>query len=1525
MDKKIFALVLVVLFLCPFLVFSIGLRTEPVFAVSPMSSTISKIVLLIKNLERRIALLKRQNLAQVVGSGSAIEELAIWDGSLAGALAPTNFHTGGSATTTDCYNHPTCFAGYNDGYHAPAIFLNGMASWRKDLTGYDSLQFYAKSSQVGKKLVVSVYGWPSTSNTYQVDLGTSYQLFSIPVSALKGASSNTSDLKKIEAINFAPPSTNGSLKGYYVFVDGIKVVRAVDVAEPVITPPANPVATTSPTSPIANPPTPATTTTPTTLATTTVPKTALAPTFSTSSLPYTQSSVFYSLNIWNGDGPNDGLITTNGEVISAGCPSGNCLKGTFDSYHNIAINFTAGGNPLSRADLSNYDEIQMLVKSSDWSTPNNFTFRCYGNVGTTVSMNDFVSASVGDYRQVNLPVYLLKNSTCYLSALENLYFFAPKNGVTTQIDNIRAVKYGQTTPPLANSSENPASTLVLNMPTLPVPVLPTTQLSPASDVQPILVGATSDTVVFRWHPVTGAASYQIWLLPEPTRARSPKSFLLTTLSSEMTGYIAHNIGAGLDAFFEIRAIDSKGQLISSGVLPTKTVGGPLAIINSPLREVHLLAPKVLLLQIYNPAVYMNTSNWGESMSGYYGAKWQAGPWTITRADGTPITVKSVSRRSVPLGHGDGSANNNYVNVEHRLFLTLSEPVGSTEVLTVTGPYGFTSRIPFSDLYTETPVIQLNQVGYSPVATERYAYISYWLGDGGGLSLDDFPGTASVIRDSGNSAQTRMTIVDNLPLSLRSALDSDAGTAVKQINLASVPPAEAVVYRVRIPGVGVSWPTQVSYTGVFKSFYTIMRGMYYNRWGRVIALPWSDFPPRPADHPTVYNAEKATSGYGADAFFSPNTPKTTTRPLSGGHHDAGDFDQQITHWRYALDLLEAYELNPQSFTDGQLNIPESGNGVPDLLDEALYELRGWQQLQEADGGVRQGVESSAHPCVSCFADVDNTPFWTYSVDAGHTARIAGLFAQAARLIKPFTAAKSAELGTAAIRAFNYATSHGIGPGSGNNLVYPASQLSLLTGDANYLKTVEIDLTSYPKSYGHDNIPIFTDDDHIFISPGATSSTLSIGMVAGYINDPKRDGSKWMAPFMESKTDQSIGNILSNKLIEQHAHRSLRGINPPSWSMENIAQIYALDAVFHKFMTNSVDSSEKQKYLNAMSLAADYILGGNPEGMVWVSGLGSRYPTEPLWADALAYLSQKDGLLPGFAIFGVTAGIPNQPYYSFGSRVIYPSVICQDSTTGAYKTCLDNYPVMHRYWDIRSFVSHNEGGPNINALYAELLAKLLPGQPIYPPAAWLPGGADVRTTAAPRTPISSSATFSYNYDPNDYPPIILPPVTPPINPPAISTTTATTTGTSSPAPVVYGGGGGGGGGGNPAPASTATTVVTTIISSSDVALAKKLTGPFVIGSTSNQVKILQQLLTRLPTAGAGLKMTGRYDQATIQSVKNFQKQYAIKPVTGIAGPLTRTKLKQVFTKSPTAVNPNQAKINSLRQQLNILIQLLAKLKS
>ncbi len=83
----------------------------------------------------------------------------------------------------------------------------------------------------------------------------------------------------------------------------------------------------------------------------------------------------------------------------------------------------------------------------------------------------------------------------------------------------------------------------------------------------------------------------------------------------------------------------------------------------------------------------------------------------------------------------------------------------------------------------------------------------------------------------------------------------------------------------------------------------------------------------------------------------------TIDVSGGWHDAGDYGRYITPGAIAVaDLLNVYSDFPEKCTD-DIGIPESGNGVPDVLDEARYELEWMLKMQTSDGGVYHKVTTA----------------------------------------------------------------------------------------------------------------------------------------------------------------------------------------------------------------------------------------------------------------------------------------------------------------------------------------------------------------------------------------------------------------------------------------------------------------------------------------------------------------------------------------------------------------------------------------
>jgi endoglucanase len=119
---------------------------------------------------------------------------------------------------------------------------------------------------------------------------------------------------------------------------------------------------------------------------------------------------------------------------------------------------------------------------------------------------------------------------------------------------------------------------------------------------------------------------------------------------------------------------------------------------------------------------------------------------------------------------------------------------------------------------------------------------------------------------------------------------------------------------------------------------------------------------------------------------------------GGWHDAGDYGKYVATTAVATGrILNAYERDPMRFASDATGIPESGNGVPDLLDEMRVGLDWMLTMQRADGAVYRKVGGSQWPA-KLAPDEDRQARVAYGVSSPETAKAAAAWAQAARLYR-----------------------------------------------------------------------------------------------------------------------------------------------------------------------------------------------------------------------------------------------------------------------------------------------------------------------------------------------------------------------------------------------------------------------------------------------------------------------------------------------------------------------------------------------
>lgn len=155
----------------------------------------------------------------------------------------------------------------------------------------------------------------------------------------------------------------------------------------------------------------------------------------------------------------------------------------------------------------------------------------------------------------------------------------------------------------------------------------------------------------------------------------------------------------------------------------------------------------------------------------------------------------------------------------------------------------------------------------------------------------------------------------------------------------------------------------------------------------------------------------------------NPVAASARDLHGGWHDAGDYNKYVTFtYGTLIDLLLAYEENPGAWTDDN-DIPESGNGRPDLLDEVKYELDWLHRMQGADGGVLSVVGVQNFAGASPPSADDAQRFYGPPTTAA-TLTLAAVFALAAREYGQFPAwaAYADSLETSAVQAWDWASAH-----------------------------------------------------------------------------------------------------------------------------------------------------------------------------------------------------------------------------------------------------------------------------------------------------------------------------------------------------------------------------------------------------------------------------------------------------------------------------------------------------------------------
>ena len=155
-------------------------------------------------------------------------------------------------------------------------------------------------------------------------------------------------------------------------------------------------------------------------------------------------------------------------------------------------------------------------------------------------------------------------------------------------------------------------------------------------------------------------------------------------------------------------------------------------------------------------------------------------------------------------------------------------------------------------------------------------------------------------------------------------------------------------------------------------------------------------------------------------------------VAGGWYDAGDFGKYVVNGGIAAaQLLGVYERalkgrgkKSPALSDGLLQIPESGNGTPDILDEARWELDFLMSMMVPEGEPNAGmahhkVHGNRWTVGPILPHRDRELRVLHRPSTAATLNLAAAAAQGARLFEPFDKAYSERLLAAAVRAYRAA--------------------------------------------------------------------------------------------------------------------------------------------------------------------------------------------------------------------------------------------------------------------------------------------------------------------------------------------------------------------------------------------------------------------------------------------------------------------------------------------------------------------------
>lgn len=415
------------------------------------------------------------------------------------------------------------------------------------------------------------------------------------------------------------------------------------------------------------------------------------------------------------------------------------------------------------------------------------------------------------------------------------------------------------------------------------------------------------------------------------------------------------------------------------------------------------------------------------------------------------------------------------------------------------------------------------------------------------------------------------------------------------------------YFVHVPGTGNSYLFNISGQIYTNAAIEAMETFFFMRASMDLEEKYLGKFSRKGGHPddTCYYHE--STGHEGGFLSSP-----------GGWYDAGDYGKYTVNAAISTGtMLALHELLPEVFEDGSLDIPESGNGINDMLDELRYEFDWVLTMQDEDGGVFHKLTALQHDGVTMPAE---TPAKRYIIGKSTAASLdfAAMLAQASRIYRSHDPEFSEQCLDAAVKAYRWSLENpqkyfrnpsGVGTGGyGDRIMdeeffWAAAELYCTTGDSKYLDAIKPDLG---------NIQFrLTESWRNYVD--------NIGYYSLYMSDLLgEEERKTLEGGIIRLADELLGTALENPYGIPVSHFE--------WGSNSDVLNTAIVEIFAHQITGD------QKYVDAAAMFTDYIFGRNATEYSFVSGYGTRFSSN--FHHRLLMADDNEETFPGYV-----AGGPN----------------------------------------------------------------------------------------------------------------------------------------------------------------------------------------------------------------------------------------------------------------------------------------------